>query len=145
MRVAEECVSQAKHVDDPRVLAYYQATLANAAALDGDRRTATASLAASQASIERVAGTPGDSWASHYSTGRWAHEAGMILVQLGDFPSAQEHLHHALASWCDFLDCADGIRSVKIRDAVHDMRARLHRLRGTAGAEEINERAAAFE
>jgi hypothetical protein len=40
---------------------------------------------------------------------------------------------------------ADGIRSVKIRDAVHDMRARLHRLRGTAGAEEINERAAAFE
>ncbi|MEV7215985.1 tetratricopeptide repeat protein [Kitasatospora cineracea] len=177
VRVAEECVSQAKQVDDSRALAYYRATLANAAALDGDRRTATASLAASQTSIERAVGAPGGSWASHYSTGRWAHEAGMILARLGDFPGAQEHLHHALeihgldrrrtraivladlgavrlrqddvdgalAAWREFLDCADGIRSVKIRDAVHDMRARLHRLRGTVGAGEINERAAAFE
>ncbi|MCC9308436.1 tetratricopeptide repeat protein [Kitasatospora sp. RB6PN24] len=177
VRISEECVDQAKDIDDPRALAYYQATLANAAALDGDRRTATTSLTASQTAIERATGAPGESWASHYSTGRWAHEAGMILAQLGDYTSALDHLHHALdihgldrrrtraivladlgtvclrqdnvdgaiASWNDFLDCADGIRSIKVRDAVHDMRARLHRLRDIPAAEELDERAAALE
>ncbi|MBB4926210.1 tetratricopeptide repeat protein [Kitasatospora kifunensis] len=177
LRVAEDCVDQAKNLHEPRAVAYYQATLANAAALDGDRRTATTSLAASQTSIERATGTPGESWASHYSIGRWAHEAGMILTQLGDYTSAQDHLQHALdihgldrrrtraivladlgivrlrqddvdgalASWTDFLDCADGIRSVKIQDAVQDMRARLYRLRDVPGVEELDERAAALE
>ncbi|MER8105546.1 tetratricopeptide repeat protein [Kitasatospora sp. NPDC094016] len=176
VRIAEECVDQARHLDDSRALAYYQATLANAAALDGDRRTATSSLAASQSAIERADGAPGESWASHYSIGRWAHESGMILARLGDYTSAQEHLHHALdihgldrrrtraivladlgtvrlrqddvdgalASWNDFLDCADGIRSVKVQDAVRDLRARLYRLRGVAGAGELDERAAAL-
>ncbi|MDH6117006.1 tetratricopeptide (TPR) repeat protein [Kitasatospora sp. GAS204A] len=177
VRVAEDCVDQAKSLDDPRALAYYQTTLANAAALDGDRRTATTSLAASQTSIERATGVPGESWASHYSIGRWAHEAGMILAQLGDYTSAQDHLHHALdihgldrrrtraivladlgtvrlrqddvdgamASWTEFLDCADGIRSVKVQDAVHDMRARLYRLRDVPGVEELDDRAGALE
>ncbi|MGF1426863.1 helix-turn-helix domain-containing protein [Kitasatospora sp. LaBMicrA B282] len=177
VRIAEECVDQAKHVGDPRALAYYQATLANAAALDGYRRTTTSALAASQTAIERATGAPGESWASHYSTGRWAHEAGMILAQLGDHTSAQDHLHHALdihgldrrrtraivladlgtvrlrqddvdgalASWGDFLDCADGIRSIKVQDAVHDMRARLYRLRNVPGVEELDDRAAAVE
>ncbi|MER5639215.1 tetratricopeptide repeat protein [Kitasatospora sp. NPDC002227] len=173
VRIAEDCVNHAKSLDDHRALAYYQATLANAAAIDGDRRTATASLAASQTSIERASGAPGESWASHYSIGRWAHEAGMILAQLGDFDSAQDHLHHALeihgldrqrtraivladlgtvqlrqgdvegavASWGDFVDCADGIKSVKIQDALHDMRARLFRLRDVPGVQELGERA----
>ncbi|WAL73190.1 hypothetical protein OU787_17745 [Kitasatospora sp. YST-16] len=69
----------------------------------------------------------------------------IVLADLGAVRLWQDDVDGALASWCDFLDCADGIRSVKIRDAVNDMRARLHWLRGTAGAEEINERAAAFE
>lgn len=177
VRIAEDCVNQAKNLDDPRALAYYQATLANAAALDGDRRTATTSLASSQSAIERANGTPRESWASHYSIGRWAHEAGMILAQLGDFTSALEHLHHSLeihgldrrrtraivladlgtvrlrqddvdgavASWADFLECADGIRSIKVQGAVHDMRARLYRLRDVPGVEELDERAAALE
>ncbi|MFD4397644.1 tetratricopeptide repeat protein [Kitasatospora sp. NPDC058478] len=176
VRIAEECVDQAEHLDDSRALAYYQATLATAAALDGDRRTATSSLAASQSAIERATGAPGESWASHYSIGRWAHESGMVLARLGDYSSAQEHLHHALdihgldrrrtraivladlgtvrlrqddvdgalASWNDFLDCADGIRSVKVQDAVRDLRARLYRLRDVAGAGELDERAAAL-
>jgi tetratricopeptide (TPR) repeat protein len=177
VRIAEECVDQAKTLDSPRALAYYQATLANAAALDGDRRTATAALSASQTAIERASDAPGESWASHYSIGRWAHESGMILAQLGDCTSAQDHLHHALdihgldrrrtraivladlgtvrlrqddidgalASWNDFLDCADGIRSIKVQDAVNDMRARLYRLRDVPGVEELDDRASALE
>ncbi|MFJ4680848.1 tetratricopeptide repeat protein [Kitasatospora sp. NPDC088783] len=177
VRVAEDCVNQAKNLDDPRAVAYYQATLANAAALDGDRTTATRSLVSSQTSIERATGAPGDSWASHYSIGRWAHEAGMILAQLGDYTSAQDHLHHALeihgldrrrtraivladlgtvrlrqddvdgalTAWNDFLDCADGIRSIKVQDAVHDMRARLYRLRDVPGVDELDDRASAME
>ncbi|MEV7026994.1 tetratricopeptide repeat protein [Kitasatospora sp. NPDC093558] len=177
VRLAEDCVNLAKQLDDPRAVAYYHATLANAAALDGDRRTATVSLAASQTAIERATGAPSDSWASHYSIGRWAHEAGMVLAQLGDFTSAQDHLHHALDihgldrrrsraivladlgtvrlrqdnvdgaldSWRDFLDNADGIRSIKVQDAIHDMRARLYRLRDVPGVGELDEQAAALE
>lgn len=173
VRIAEACVEQAGDIGDQRARAYYEATLANAAALDGDRTTATASLTASQKFIERAAGAPGDSWASHYSIGRWAHEAGMILAQLGDYESAQEHLHLALevhgldrrrtraivladlgtvrlrqenvdgafAAWDDFLDCADGIRSIKISTALDDMQARLYRLRNVSGAVELSERA----
>lgn len=43
--VEPDCVNQAKNLDDPRAVAHYQATLANAAALDGDRPTATRSIA----------------------------------------------------------------------------------------------------
>ncbi|MFE1957716.1 tetratricopeptide repeat protein [Streptomyces sp. NPDC059479] len=176
VRLSEECVGYARHLDEPRAIAYYNATLANAAAADGDRRTATKSLAASQTAIERAPKTPGESWAAHYSPGRWAHESGMILAGLGDLGAAEEHLHHALdihgldrrrtraivladlgqvrlrrddidgafVAWDEFLDCANGLHSMKVHDAVHDMRARLDlkRLRGVAGAEELRERAA---
>lgn len=176
VRLSEECVRHARNLDDPRALAYYKTTLANAAALDGDRRTATSALAAAQTAIERSPNTPGESWAGHYSAGRWAHESGMILARLGDLDAAEDHLHHALdihgldrrrtraivladlgqihlqrddigaavATWHDFLDCADGIRSVKVHDAVQEMRARLDRLSGIAGVEELSERAAAL-
>lgn len=176
VRLSEECVRHARNLDDPRALAYYKTTLANAAALDGDRRTATSALAAAQTAIERSPNTPGESWAGHYSAGRWAHESGMILARLGDLDAAEDHLHHALdihgldrrrtraivladlgqihlqrddvgaavATWHDFLDCADGIRSVKVHDAVQEMRARLDRLGGISGVEELSERAAAL-
>lgn len=176
VRLSEACVDEAKHLDDPKALAYYQVTLSDAAAQDGDRRTATHYLAASQTSIERSALEPGESWASHFSIGRWAHHSGMILARLGDYEAAQDHLHHALdihgldrrrsraivladlgtvrlrrddvhgalAAWHEFLECSDGIRSVKIEDAVHDMRARLSRLPGVAGVAELDERASAL-
>jgi transcriptional regulator with XRE-family HTH domain len=172
--LSEECVHYARSVQDPRAVAYYQATLANASALDGDRKAATAALAASQSAIEDAPKTPGESWAAHYSAGRWAHETGMILAQLGDLDAAEDHLHHALAihgldrrrtraivladlgqvhlrrddtdaalaTWSDFLDTAEGIRSVKVTEAVASMRARLHRLKDVPAAQELDQRAA---
>ncbi|MGW5351751.1 tetratricopeptide repeat protein [Streptomyces sp. NPDC004031] len=174
VRLAEECVHHGRTVQDPRAVAYYQATLANAAALDGDRRTATAALTASQSAIEDAPKSPGESWAAHYSAGRWAHETGMILAQLGDLGAAEDHLHHALAihgldrrrtraivladlgqvhlrrddtdaalaTWSEFLDSAEGIRSVKVTEAVAAMRARLHRLGHIPAAQELARRAA---
>lgn len=175
LRISEKCVEQARNLDDSRAVSYYQTTLADAAALDGDRRLATRSLAASQSAIEKSPSTPpGESWASHFSIGRWAHHAGMILARLGDQDGATEHLHQALeihgldrrrsraivladlgqvhlrqgdvdaalATWTAFLDCADGIRSVKITGAAQDMYARLDRHRHVPEAEELRERAA---
>jgi transcriptional regulator with XRE-family HTH domain len=176
VRLSEECVRYAGGIKDPRAVAYYQATLANAASLDGDRRTASAALAASASAIENAPATPGESWAAHYSPGRWAHETGMILAQLGDLDAAEDHLHHALAihgldrrrtraivladlgqvhlrrddtdaalaTWNDFLDTAEGIRSVKVTTAVDEMRARLHRLRDVSAAAELDQRAASL-
>lgn len=173
VRLSEACVDQAKAIDDPKALAYYQSTLADAAALDGDRKTAIHNLTASQVNIERAALESGESWASHFSIGRWAHSSGMVLARLGEYEAAQDHLHHALdihgldrrrsratcladlgtvrlrqddvdgaiAAWNDFLDCADGVQSVKVHDAVNDMRARLHRFQGVAGVHELDERA----
>ncbi|MDW4897797.1 tetratricopeptide repeat protein [Streptomyces californicus] len=174
LRLSERCVQEARTIDDPRAVSYYQTTLADAAALDGDRRTAGLALAAAQTAIERDPGRPpGESWASHFSIGRWAHHSGMILSRLGDLDSAVEHLEQALdihgldrrrsraivladlgkvrlrqgdldealATWTEFLDCADGVRSVKIGEAAEDMSARLDRYRGVAEADALVRRA----
>jgi hypothetical protein len=176
VRLSEECVRYARSIEDPRAVAYYQATLARAYAVDGDRRAAVGALAASQSAIENAPGTPGESWAAHYSAGRWAHETGMILGRLGELDAAEEHLRlaldihgldrqrtraivladlgvvrlrredteAALAAWSDFLDCAEGVRSVKVTDAVAGMRARLHHMRNVPAARELERRAAAI-
>ncbi|MET9428167.1 helix-turn-helix transcriptional regulator [Streptomyces sp. NPDC003036] len=174
LRLSERCVEEAKTLDDPRVVSYYQTTLADAAALDGDRRLATRALAASQTAIEKMPdASPGETWASHFSIGRWAHHSGMILARLGDLNGATEHLHQALeihgldrrrsraivladlgqvqlrqgdldaalSTWTAFLDCADGIRSVKIAGAVSDMHVRLDRYGHVPEAEELRQRA----
>ncbi|WP_327316563.1 hypothetical protein [Streptomyces sp. NBC_01235] len=149
------------------------ATLANAAAQDDDRRTATRHLAFSETAISRSPAESGESWAAHYSPGRWAHESGMILSRPGDLDAAEDHLHLALdihgldrrrtraivladlggvrlrqrdmdgtlSAWNEFIECADGIRSVKVRGAVEDMRLRLNRFHGTAVAEELRHKA----
>ncbi|MFD4868625.1 tetratricopeptide repeat protein [Streptomyces sp. NPDC058412] len=141
-------------MDEPKAVAYYQTTLADAAALDSDQRLARTVLARSQHAIEKATAAPGESWANHFSTGRWAHHAGMILARLGDLDDAHEHLQHALdvhgldrrrsraivlgdlgdvhlrqgdldgalTVWSEFIDCADGVQSVKITDALTDMR-----------------------
>jgi tetratricopeptide (TPR) repeat protein len=174
LRLSERCVDEAKTLDDARAVSYYQTTLADAAALDGDRRLATSALAASQKAIEKSPDAPpGESWASHFSIGRWAHHSGMILARLGDLDQATEHLHQALeihgldrrrsraivladlgqvhlrqgdldaalSTWASFLNCADGIRSVKIGEAAEDMYARLDRYRNVPEAEELQQRA----
>lgn len=173
VRLSEACVNEARRLDDPRAVAYYQATLASAAAVAGDRSLATSALAASETAIAHAPMVPGESWASHYSVGRWAHESGMILAQLGDLDAATSQLHHALdihgldrrrtraivladlghvqarqgdvdaalASWSEFLDCAEGIRSVKVTDAKQGMSRQLARLSGI-DVVELRQRAA---
>ncbi|TWF82987.1 hypothetical protein FHX73_14470 [Kitasatospora viridis] len=66
----------------------------------------------------------------------------IVLADLGAVRLRQDDIDGAVASWGEFLDCADGIRSVKVRDAVHDMRARLYRLRAVPGVEALDERTA---
>jgi transcriptional regulator with XRE-family HTH domain len=100
VRFADACVQRVARIEDPRAVAYYEAALANAAALDGDRRTATVHLAASEKAVERAVATApttsGEAWASHYSPGRWTHESATILARMGDLDMALEHLHLAL-------------------------------------------------
>lgn len=174
VQLAEACVDYGRHLDNPRAVAYYEATLANAAAQDDDRRMATKHLAISESAIGRPAVAGGESWAAHYSPGRWAHESGMILTRLGDLDAAEEHLHLALdihgldrrrtraivladlgavrlrqgdvdgamATWNDFLECAEGIRSVKVQAALRDMRVRLRRYQGMPEAQALRDKAA---
>ncbi|GAA0419023.1 tetratricopeptide repeat protein [Streptomyces luteireticuli] len=176
VQLAEACVRYGKGLDNPRAVAYYQATLANAAAQDDDRKLATRHLALSETAIGQSAGTAGESWAAHYSPGRWAHESGMVLARLGDLDASEEHLRlaldihgldrrrsraivladlggvrlrqgnldGALATWNDFVDCADGIRSIKVRTAADDMRTRLNRYHGMPEADRLRQKSAAF-
>ncbi|MFI8372380.1 hypothetical protein [Streptomyces sp. NPDC085466] len=172
VQLGKACVDYGRHLDTPRAVAYYEATLANAATQDDDRSTVTRHLALSETAIGKPAAAPVDSWAAHYSPGRWAHESGMILARLGDLDAAEEHPHlaldihglyrrrtraivladlggvrlrqgdvdGALATWRDFLNCADGIRSVKVQAALQDMRVRL---RGTTESQKpLREQAA---
>ncbi|MEU8585333.1 tetratricopeptide repeat protein [Streptomyces abikoensis] len=175
VQLGEACVRYGKDIDNARAVAYYEATLANAAAQDNDRRLAIRHLALSESAIGRSPATAGgESWAAHYSPGRWAHESGMILARLGDLGAAEEHLRlaldihgldrrrtraivladlggvrlrqgdvdGALATWSEFVDCAEGIRSVKVHKAADDMRTRLNRFRAMPEAEELRGRAA---
>ncbi|MFE0422323.1 tetratricopeptide repeat protein [Streptomyces sp. NPDC058953] len=174
LALAEKAVATARDVGDPRVRAYYQSTLAEAAALDGDHRLATRNLAASQKHIERSADAPtGTSWASHFTIGRWAHASGMILARMGDLTAARVQLQQALAVhgldrrrsranvlghlgalhlrqgdlegaltvWTEFLDIAEGVKSARIRESVHNLRTRLARFPDDHHARELSERA----
>jgi hypothetical protein len=174
LALAERAMNHASQLDDPRARAYFESTFAEAAALDGDHTAATKALSASQVHIERTAGAPpGESWASHFSIGRWAHASGMILAKTGDLTAAEGHLHQALEAygldrrrtranvlgnlgeihlrqgdldgalivWAEFLDCAEGVQSVRVRDAAEDMRIRLARYPHDTTARELSERA----
>ncbi|MFJ6740729.1 tetratricopeptide repeat protein [Streptomyces sp. NPDC091279] len=172
VRLAEACEQRGRKVANPKALAYYRNTYARAAAADGDHATAAKLLTSAQAAIEHAPALPGQSWASHYSHGRWAHESGMIHARLGDLAAAEEHLHlaldihgldrrrtraivladlghvqlkrgateTALATWNAFLDCADGVRSVRIDDGLTNIAARLPALPDSPAAAELRER-----
>ncbi|MET9779026.1 tetratricopeptide repeat protein [Streptomyces sp. NPDC006367] len=176
VQLSEACVTYGRNLSNPRVVSYYNATLANAAAQDDDRPLAKQHLTLAEKAIGKPLTGPGDSWAAHYSPGRWAHEAGMIYSRLGDLTAAEEHLHLALdihgldrrrtraivladlggvrlkqgdvdgamSTWSAFLDCADGVRSVKVSTAIHDMRVRLRRFPNAPQAQELMKRAAAL-
>ncbi|PAZ12293.1 transcriptional regulator [Streptomyces sp. SA15] len=172
VRLAEACAERGRKLDNPKALAYYRNTHARAAAADGDHTTASRLLRSAQTAIENAPALPGESWASHYSHGRWAHESGMIHAKLNDLPAAEEHLHlaldihgldrkrtraivladlghvqlkrgnetQALATWSAFLDCADGVQSVRIDDGISNMQARLPQIKDTAAVQELEER-----
>jgi transcriptional regulator with XRE-family HTH domain len=174
-RLAEACEQRGRRLTNHKALAYYRNTAARAAAADGDRTTAAKMLTASSSAIEHAPAKPGQSWASHYSHGRWAHESGMIHARLGDLAAAEEHLHlalyihgldrrrtralvladlghvqlkrgnteTALATWNTFLDCADGVQSVRIHDGRANITARLSSLPDSTAAAELSERIAA--
>ncbi len=46
----------------------------------------------------------------------------------------QGDINGAMATWRDFFDCADGIRSVEAQAALQDMRVRLRRYDGVPEA-----------
>ncbi|WP_443074116.1 tetratricopeptide repeat protein [Streptomyces sp. NBC_01456] len=174
VRLAGACEQRGRKLANPKALAYYRNTLARASAADGDRTTATKMLTSAQAAIEHAPARPGQSWASHYSHGRWAHESGMIHVQMGDLAAAEEHLHlaldihgldrkrtraivladlghvqlkrgntaQALDTWNDFLNCADGVQSVRINDGLTNIAARLPGIHDVPAAQELCERIA---
>ncbi|MDH6222996.1 tetratricopeptide repeat protein [Streptomyces pseudovenezuelae] len=96
VQLSEACVTYGRDVDNPRAVAYYNATVAHAAAQDNDRSLAVQHLALAEAAIGQPPSGAGDSWAAHYSPGRWAHEAGMIHILLGDLTAAEGHLRLAL-------------------------------------------------
>ncbi|MEU3633032.1 tetratricopeptide repeat protein [Streptomyces fradiae] len=175
VRLAEACEQRGRKLTNPKALAYYRNTYARAAAADGDHTTAAKLLTSAQAAIEHAPALPGQSWASHYSHGRWAHESGMIHAKLGDLAAAEEHLHlaldihgldrkrtraivladlghvqlkrgnteTALATWSEFLDCADGVQSVRINDGLTNIAARLPGTADSPAAAELGERIAA--
>ncbi|MCX4540829.1 hypothetical protein [Streptomyces sp. NBC_01565] len=69
----------------------------------------------------------------------------MLLSRLGDLGGVrlrQGNVDGAMATWRDFLDCADGIRSVKVQAALQDMRVLLRQCNGVPEAQELRERAA---
>lgn len=96
VRLAQACEERGKRLKNPKALAYYRNTLARAAAADGDHTTAGTMLRSAETAMEQAETAPGQSWASHYSHGRWAHDAGMTHARLGDLTAAEEHLHLAL-------------------------------------------------
>ena len=61
--------------------------------------------------------------------GRTAHAGG------------QGDLDAALSTWTEFLDCSDGIRSVKISEAAEDMSTRLDRHCSVPEADALVQRA----
>ncbi|WP_405435385.1 hypothetical protein OG373_02085 [Streptomyces avidinii] len=66
----------------------------------------------------------------------------IVLADLGGVHLRQGNVDGARNTWGDFLDCADGIRSVKVQAALRDMRVRLGRFHGVGEAQELRERAA---
>ncbi|MFB8414807.1 tetratricopeptide repeat protein [Streptomyces albidoflavus] len=174
VRLAEACEHRGRKLENPKALAYYRNTYARAAAADGDHTTAAKLLSAAQAAIELAPTLPGQSWASHYSHGRWAHESGMIHAKLGNLVAAEEHLRlaldihgldrkrtraivladlghvqlkrgdteSALSTWTEFLDCAEGVSSVRITDGLTNVSARLPHVAHSPAAADLAERLA---
>ncbi|MFE7133292.1 tetratricopeptide repeat protein [Streptomyces sp. NPDC057638] len=67
-----------------------------------------------------------------------------VLGNLGTLHLRQGDLDSALTTWARFLDAAEGVQSVRVRDSALDIHTRLARYPDDPGARELAERAAAF-
>ncbi|MFE5589180.1 hypothetical protein [Streptomyces sp. NPDC056549] len=68
----------------------------------------------------------------------------IVLANLGGVRLHQDDIDGAMATWRDFLDSADGARSVKVQGALQDMRVRLRRCSSVPEVQELRERVAQF-
>jgi transcriptional regulator with XRE-family HTH domain len=66
----------------------------------------------------------------------------IVLADLGQVQLKRGNTAQALATWHDFLDCADGVQSVRINDAIGNITARLQHVPDAAEAGELQERLA---
>jgi hypothetical protein len=63
-----------------------------------------------------------------------------VLADLGHVQLKRGNTAQVLASWAEFLDCTDGVQSVRIDDAVSNTSARLPLITDTAGAQALGKR-----
>lgn len=100
----------------------------------------------------RLRRDPGEDGRSHRRPGTSAPSAGgvrprpappraNVLGRLGEIHLRQGGLDGALSAWSGFLGCAEGVQSVRVRDAAEDMRVRLARYPSDTTARELSERA----
>ncbi|MGW7046397.1 hypothetical protein ACWGDT_27660 [Streptomyces avermitilis] len=68
----------------------------------------------------------------------------IVLADLAGVRLRQGNADGAMSTWSDFLNCADGVRSVKVRAAIQDMSVRLRHFPDVPEAQELRTRAAAL-
>jgi hypothetical protein len=66
----------------------------------------------------------------------------IVLADLGHVQLKRGNTAQALATWHDFLDCADGVQSVRINDGITNIAARLPGIPDTAAVQDLHERLA---
>ncbi len=64
----------------------------------------------------------------------------IVLADLGHVQLKRGNTETALATWDEFLDCADGVQSVRIRDGLTNITARLSGLPSNPEAAALVER-----
>ena len=64
----------------------------------------------------------------------------IVLADLGEVQLKRGNTGEALATWGEFVDCAEGVQSVRINDAVGNIAARLPMVGDSAEALELKER-----
>jgi hypothetical protein len=67
----------------------------------------------------------------------------IVLADLGHVQLKRGNTETALATWSEFLDCADGVQSVRINDGLTNIAARLPSIPDSPAATELSERIAA--
>ncbi|WP_435882545.1 hypothetical protein [Streptomyces bobili] len=67
----------------------------------------------------------------------------IVLADLGQVQLKRGNTETALATWSEFLDCADGVQSVRINDGLTNIAARLPGIVDSPAAAELGERIAA--